>query len=280
MRRREFITLLGGTAVTWPITARAQQSAEPVHRLGVLMETAEKDPERTKQFARFKDRLAKSGWEEGRTVHIDYRFAAAHGEQFQTIARELVALHPDVVLAVSTPAIAAVQRETHTIPIVFLGTSDPIGSGFVASLARPGGNLTGLMLYEVGVAGKWLGMLKEIAPDLKRAALVANPKTTAYDYFVRTAETAAPSFGIEVVPNPISNATDIERSIDTFAQVPNGGLLMVTDGTTIVHRELVIALAARHRYRRFTAYVFSLLPVVSCHTALTLPTSLNGRHPM
>jgi putative ABC transport system substrate-binding protein len=211
------------------------------------METAENDPERTKQFARFKNRLASLGWEDGRTVQIDYRFAAAHGDQFQALAKELVALQPDVVLAVSTPAIAAAQRETRTIPIVFLGTSDPIGSGFVASLARPGGNLTGLMLYEVGIAGKWLGMLKEIAPDLKRAALVANPKTTAYDYFVRNAETAAPSVGIEVVPNPITNAADIERSIDMFAQVPNGGLLMVTDGTTIVHRELVIALAARHR---------------------------------
>lgn len=247
MRRREFIGLLCGTAAGWPLAARAQQSAEPMRRIGVLMETTENDPERTKQFARFKERLASLGWEEGRTVHIDYRFAAAHGDQFQALAKELVALQPDVVLAVSTPAIAAIQRETRTIPIVFLGTSDPIGSGFVASLAQPGGNLTGLMLYEVGIAGKWLGMLKEIAPNLKRAALVANPKTTAYDYFVRNAETAAPSVGIEVVPNPITNAADIEHSIDMFAQVPNGGLLMVTDGTTIVYRELVIALAARHR---------------------------------
>jgi putative tryptophan/tyrosine transport system substrate-binding protein len=254
MRRREFITLIGGAAAAWPLAARAQQSAEPLRRIGVLMETAENDPERTKEFARFKDRLASLGWEEGRTVHFDYRFAAAHGDQFPTLAKELVALQPDVVFAVSTPAVAAAQRETRTIPIVFLGTSDPIGSGFVASLARPGGNLTGLMLYEAGIAGKWLGMLKEIAPDLKRAALVANPKTTAYEYFVRTAETAAPSIGIELVPNPVSNATDIERSIDTFAQVPNGGLLMVSDGTTIVYRELVIALAARHRLPAIYAF--------------------------
>ena len=247
MRRRKFITLIAGAAAAWPLAARAQQSAEPTRRIGVLMETAENDPERAKEFAKFKDRLASLGWEAGHTVHIDYRFAAAQGDQFPTLAKELVALQPNVVFAVSTPAVAAVQRETRTIPIVFLGTSDPIGSGFVASLARPGGNLTRLMLYEAGIAGKWLGMLKEIAPDLKRAALVANPKTTAYDYFVRTAETAAPSLGIELVPNPISNATDIERSIDTFAQVPNGALLMVSDGTTIVYRELVIALAARHR---------------------------------
>jgi putative tryptophan/tyrosine transport system substrate-binding protein len=172
--RRQFISSLGGAAVTWPLAARAQQP-EPTRRIGVLMETAENDPERTKEFARLKGRLVSLGWEEGRTVHFDYRFAAAHGDQFPTLAKELVALKPDVVLAVSTPAVAAVQRETHTIPIVFLGASDPIGSGFVANLARPGGNLTGLMLYEVGIAGKWLGMLKEIAPELKRAALVANP---------------------------------------------------------------------------------------------------------
>jgi putative ABC transport system substrate-binding protein len=254
MRRRKFITLIAGAAAAWPLAARAQQSAEPTRRIGVLMETAENDPERAKEFAKFKDRLASLGWEAGHTVHIDYRFAAAQGDQFPTLAKELVALQPNVVFAVSTPAVAAVQRETRTIPIVFLGTSDPIGSGFVASLARPGGNLTGLMLYEAGIAGKWLGMLKEIAPDLKRAALVANPKTTAYDYFVRTAETAAPSLGIELVPNPISNATDIERSIDTFAQVPNGALLMVSDGTTIVYRELVIALAARHRLPAIYAF--------------------------
>ncbi len=246
MRRRDFVALFG-SAAAWPLAVRAQQSAEPMRRLGVLMETDERDPERAKQFASLKDRLASLGWVEGHTLNINYRFAAARADQFRTLAKELVALQPDVVLAVSTPAIAAVQRETHTIPIVFLGTSDPIGSGFVESLARPGGNLTGLMLYEVGIAGKWLGMLKEIAPNLKRAALVANPKTTAYDYFVRTAEAAAPSFGIEVVPSPISSASDIERTFDSFAQVPNGGLLMVTDGTTIVHRDLVITLAARHR---------------------------------
>jgi putative tryptophan/tyrosine transport system substrate-binding protein len=247
MRRRDFIKAIAVSAVTWPLAARAQQSATPTRRIGVLMETEEGNPERTKQFARFRDRLASLGWVEGHTVNIDYRFAAAHGDQFPTLAKELVALQPDVVLTVSTPATAAVQRESHTIPIVFLGTSDPIGSGFVSSLARPSGNLTGFMLYEDGIAGKWLGMLKQAAASLKRAALVANPKTTAYDYFVRTAEAAAPSFGIEVIPTPISNATDIERSIDSFAQVPNGGLLLPSDGTTIVYRDLVVALANRNR---------------------------------
>jgi putative tryptophan/tyrosine transport system substrate-binding protein len=217
MRRREFITLVGGVAASCPLWARAPQSNERMRRIGVLMETAEDDPERTKQFARFRDGLISFGWFEGRTVHIDYRFAAAHSDQFQSLAKELVDLQPEVILVVSTPAIAAVQRETQTIPIVFLGTGDPLGSGFVADLARPGGNLTGLMLYEVGIAGKWLGMLKEIAPGLARAALVANPKTTAYDYYVRNAEAAASSLAIEVVPTQVTNAADIERSIEAFA---------------------------------------------------------------
>jgi putative ABC transport system substrate-binding protein len=211
------------------------------------METEEGNPGRTKEFARFKDRLAILGWVEGHTVNIDYRFAAAHGEQFPTLAKELVALQPDVILTVSTPATAAAQRATHTIPIVFLGTSDPIGSGFVSSLARPNANLTGFQLYEDGIAGKWIGMLKQVAPGLKRVALVAGPKTTAYEYFVRSAEAAAPSFGIEVIPTPISNATDIERSLDSFAQVPNGGLVLPTDGTTIVYRNLIVALVNRNR---------------------------------
>jgi putative tryptophan/tyrosine transport system substrate-binding protein len=247
MRRRDFIGLVGGTAAAWPLTGRAQQSAERMRRIGVLMETAENDPERTKEFARFKDRLVSLGWLEGQTLHIDYRFAAAHADQFQTLAKELVALQPDVILALSTPVIAAVQRETHTIPIVFLGTSDPIGSGFVASLAHPGGNLTGLMLYEVGIAGKWLGMLKEIAPNLERAALVAGPRTTAYDYFVRNAEVAGSSLGIEIVPTPVADAADIERGIESFSRLANGGLVLPSDGTTFVHRDVVIALTARYR---------------------------------
>jgi putative ABC transport system substrate-binding protein len=140
----------------------------------------------------------------------------------------------------------ALQRQTGTIPIVFLGVSDPIGSGFVANLARPGSNLTGIMLYEAGIAGKWLAMLKEIAPRLTRVALVAGPKTTAYNYFVRNAEAAGPSLGIEIVPTPVAGAADIERGIEAFSRVPNGGLLLPSDGTTIVHRDLVIALAARY----------------------------------
>jgi putative ABC transport system substrate-binding protein len=238
------MTLLGG-AVAWPLAARAQQP-DRLRRIGVLQDTAEDDPQRKKQFARFLDGLASFGWLEGRTVRIDYRFAAADAGRYQPLAKELVALQPEVILGVSTPVTAALQRETNAIPIVFLGVSDPIGSGFAASLARPGGNLTGLMMYDVGIAGKWLAMLKETAPRLARAALVAGPRTTAYDYFVRNAEVAGSSLGIEIVPTPVADAADIERGIESFSRVANGGLVLPSDSTTFVHRGLVIALAARH----------------------------------
>jgi putative tryptophan/tyrosine transport system substrate-binding protein len=243
MRRREFITLLGGSAATWPLAARAQQPGERIRRIGVLQDTAEDDPQRKNQFAKFRDGF---GWLEGRTVRIDYRFAAADSTRYQPLAKELVALQPEVILTVSTPVTAALQRETQTIPIVFLGVSDPIGSGFVANLARPGGNLTGLMLYELGITGKWMAMLKEIAPQLTRVALVAGPRTTAYDYFVRNAEAAGSSLGIEIVPTPVADAADIEGGIEAFSRMPNGGLVLPSDSTTFVHRDLVIALAARH----------------------------------
>ena len=163
-----------------------------------------------------------------------------------SVSNQMQMLADEVIVTVSTPVTAALQRETNAIPIVFLGVSDPIGSGFAANLARPGSNLTGIMLYEVGIAGKWLTMLKEIAPRVTRVALVAGPKTTAYNYFVRNAEAAGPSLGIEIVPTPVADAADIERGIEAFSRVPNGGLLLPSDGTTIVHRDLVIALAARH----------------------------------
>jgi len=245
IRRRRFITLLGGAVAAWPLAARTQQFGDRIRRIGVLEETAENDKDRNSQFAKFREGLASFGWVEGRTVHIEHRFAAADAGRYQPLAKELVALQPEVILAVSTPVTAALQRQTSTIPIVFLGVSDPIGSGFAANLARPGSNLT-IMLYEEGIAGKWLAMLKEIAPRLARVALVAGPKTTAYDYFMRNAKAAGSSLDIEIVPTPVAGATDIERGIEAFSRAPNGGLLLPSDGTTIVHRDLVIALAARH----------------------------------
>ena len=246
MRRREFVTLLlSGSAVTWPLAARAQQ-ASGMRRIGVLMGTPSEDAESKAELAAFRDSLAKLGWLESNTIHIDYRFVA-DPDQYPSLAKELIALHPEVIFAQSTPVAAALQRETRAIAIVFVNVSDPIGSGFVSSLARPGGNLTGVIAYEPGITGKWLAMLKEIAPRLRRAGLVSNPKTTAYDYFLQNAKVAAASLDIEVVPRPINNIADLEPTIESFARVADGGLLMVPDATLVTHRDVIIALAARYR---------------------------------
>jgi putative ABC transport system substrate-binding protein len=245
VKRRDFITLLGGAAAAWPLAARAQQG-ERMRRIGVLMGDAEDDPGVKARLAAFRQGLDRLGWSPDRNVRIDYRFAANNPDQYQSLAKELVGVQPDVLLANTTPVAAAFERESRTIPIVFVNVSDPIGSGLVASLARPGGNLTGLLLYEEGITGKWLAMLKEIAPSLSRAALIANPKRTPYDYFVRSAKSVAPPLAIELAPTPVENAADIERVMESFAREPNGGLV-VLPGTPYEHRDLVIALAARHR---------------------------------
>ena len=245
MKRREFIGGLAGAAV-WPLAARGQQ-AEGMRRVGVLVGLAENDPEMKERIEGLRQGLEKLGWVEGNNLRIDYRFAPA-GTQAHLLARELIAQQPDVIVTQSTPATAAMQQETRTIPIVFAGVADPIGSGFVASLSQPGGNLTGLLQYEEGITGKWLAMLREIAPNLTRAAIVANPKTAAaFDYFLQAAKAVAPSHSIDLVPTPVDNAADIERAIEAFAREPNGGLVLPPDISTVVHRNLIIALAARHR---------------------------------
>jgi putative ABC transport system substrate-binding protein len=178
IKRREFITLLCGTAVAWPLAARAQQ-IDRMRRIGALIAFAKDDSETEERLAGFRQGLAKRGWVEGRNIHMDYRFAAGRGDQFPVLAKELVAMQPDVILAHTPGATIALQRETRTIPIVFVNVSDPIGMGFIASLPRPGGNLTGVLHYEATIVGKWLAMLREIAPRLTRAALLANPKVTS-----------------------------------------------------------------------------------------------------
>jgi putative tryptophan/tyrosine transport system substrate-binding protein len=246
--RRRFIAALGGAAGAWPLAARAQQP-DRMRRIGVLMSLAEDDPEAKARLAGFRQGLEKRGWSEGVNVGVDYRYAPAPAiAQAQVLAKELIALQPDVIFAHFTPVIAMLQRESLTIPIVFAGLADPIGSGFVSNLPRPGGNITGVMQYEASVTGKWLAMLKEIAPSLVCAAFVANPKTaTYYEYYLRAGEALAPSLGIESVPILVENAADIERAIESFASAPNGGLVLMPDLSTVVHRDLIIALAARHR---------------------------------
>ena len=246
MKRREFIALGGGAAAAWPLVVRAQQAAR-LRRIGVLMSLAADDPRTKAQLAGLSDGLAGLGWVEGSTIHCDYRFAGGNPDQFSVLAKELIALHPEVIFAQSTPVTAALQRETRTIAIVFVEVSDPIGSGFIANLARPGGNLTGIIQYEPGIAGKWLAMLKEVAPNLARVALLANPKGTAYEYLLRNATAAASSLGIEIISSPVDNVADIERSISSLARQDNGGLLCPPEAFITAHRDLVIALAAEYR---------------------------------
>jgi putative ABC transport system substrate-binding protein len=246
MRRRKFITLLGGAAA-WPVAARAQQ-ADRVRRIGVLIGLAADDPEAKARLAAFRQELDRLGWSERGNLRIDYRFAAA-GAQAPMLAKELVALQPDAILAQTTPVVIALQRETRTIPIVFLGVADPAGSGLVNSLARPVDNTTGFMLFEPSITGKWLAMLKEIEPRLARAALVINPKTAPYyELYLRAAQAAASSLAIEIVFAPIENAAaDIERHIEVLARELNGGLVLPPDSFTVDNRHLIIALAARHK---------------------------------
>jgi len=243
--RRQFITLLGG-AVAWPLVARAQLS-EGARQIGVLMGLAEADPDTKARLFGLRQGLEKLGWVEGRNLRIDYRFAPA-GARAEALAKELVALRPDVILSNASPATAALQRETSVIPIVFTGVADPIGSGFVASLARPGGNITGFLLFEASITGKWLAMLKEVAPDLARAALVIDPKSAPYyQFYLRPAQAAASSLGTELVLAAINNVpTEIEQAIAAFARVPNGALVLAPDTNTNLHRDLIIRLAARH----------------------------------
>ena len=252
MQRREFISFLGGTIASWPLAARAQKP-ERIRLIGML--AAINDPE-TKAF---EQELEKRGWSEGRNIHIEHRYAPA-GAQMQTLAKELVAMQPEVIFAMSRPATAALQKETGTIPIVFTYVIDPIGAGFIASLARPGGNLTGIMAYDPSVVGKWLGMLKEIAPQTVRVALLGNPKTAVYyDYLLGAAQAVAPALGIEAVPSHIENdAADIERAIAAIANIPNSGMLVLPENTTTLNGDLIIRLAARNRIPAVYSFKFQV----------------------
>jgi putative tryptophan/tyrosine transport system substrate-binding protein len=246
MKRREFITLVGSAAAAWPLVARAQQG-ERVRRVGVLLGLAENDPEAQSWLGGFRQGLEKLGWLQSNLL-IDYRYAPGNSaDEVLALVKEVIALRPDVILATGTSTVTAFQRQTRTIPVVFVAVSDPVGSGFIESMARPGGNVTGLLQYEATITGKWLALLKEITPSLTRAALMANPKVTAYNYFQRAAEGTASSLAIELTPLPVENAADIEHAVEYFARVPHGGLVLPPDTTTIAHRDLIIALAARYR---------------------------------
>jgi putative ABC transport system substrate-binding protein len=241
MRRREFISLVGGTVAAWPLAATAQ-TPERIRLIGML--AGINDPD----IKAFQQELEKRGWSEGRNIHIESRYAPA-GTQAQALAKELVAMQPEVIFAVSRPITTALQKETHTIPIVFTYVIDPVGAGFIASFTHPGGNLTGLIAYEPSTVGKWLGMLKEVAPQTVRVAILGNPKTAVYfDYLLGAAQAVAPTLGIEATPSHIENdAADIERAIAAIAGVPNASMVVLPDSTTTINHDLIISLAARDR---------------------------------
>jgi putative tryptophan/tyrosine transport system substrate-binding protein len=245
MRRRQFITLLGGAAA-WPLAARAQQSG-PVRRIGVLMPGTESDQEEQSRVTAFQQGLAKAGWTNGRNVQIDYRWGALDIDRLRAFAIELVGLRPDVLFAGNTTTLAALQRATRSIPIVFALVADPIGGGFAASLARPGGNITGIMSAEPPLAGKWVQLLKEMTPGMRRAAFLFNPEAAPYagEYF-RFAETAAASIAVELTAAPVHDETEIDDAFATLAREPNDGLIVLPDAFTRLHRGRIIAVAAQH----------------------------------
>jgi putative ABC transport system substrate-binding protein len=243
--RREFITLLGGAAAAWPLVARAQP--ERMRRIGVLMAHAESDPEGQIFVAVFRETLQKLGWAEGRNIRIDVRWAAEI-ELMAGFAKELVALQPDVILANNTPTTAAVLQQTTTIPIVFAVVADPVGSGFVASLARPDGNVTGFTLTEPAMTSKWLELLKEIAPHVSRVAFLFNPAATPYrDIYLNPFKATAPNFAVQAIPAPVHSPSELETVIAAQAREPNSGLIVMPDGFMNVHRAKITSLADRWR---------------------------------
>jgi putative ABC transport system substrate-binding protein len=244
MKRREFITLLGGAAAIWPTGVCAQRT-ERVRRIGVLVGSAESDPESVPRVTAFERGLTELGWVPGRNVLIDYRWAAGEPAHMQVLAKELVELQPDVLLASSTPVVAALARETRTVPIVFVVVSDPIGSGFVESLPRPGGNMTGFINIESSLGGKWLELLKELAPRISRVAAMFNPDTAPHaEYYVRPFEVAAPSLAVKPSRLPVRGATDIEQAMFDLGRAATSGLIVLPDTFTTVHPRVIISAAA------------------------------------
>jgi len=243
--RRKFIALIGGAAA-WPLAARAQQG-EPMRRIGALMSTAADDPEGQARIAAFQQGLQQFGWTIGRNVRIDSRWPVGDSGRTRRYAAELVALAPDVILATGSAAAAPLLQATRTVPVVFVIVPDPVGAGFVNSLARPGGNATGFIQFEYGISGKWLELLKQIAPGVTRAAILRDPAISAGIGQFGAIQAVAPSLGVEASPINVRAADEIERAVADFARAPNGGLIITGSALAIFHRHLIIALAAKHR---------------------------------
>ena len=246
MQRREFITLLGGAAATWPLAARAQQPGA-MRRIGVLTGIAADDPETQARYAAFLQGLQQLGWIDGRNVRIDTRWGAGDAANTHKYAAELVALAPDVILAIGSVSVAALLQETRTVPIVFAVVPDPVGAGFVDTLSQPGGNATGFMMFDYSLSGKWLEILKEIAPSVTRAAVLRDSALPAGIGQFAVIQSVATSVGVSVSAINVRDAGEIERAVTAFARSPNGGLILTASALAVVHRDLIITLAARHK---------------------------------
>ena len=245
MRRREFITLLGGTMAAWPLGARTQ---ERIRRVGVLTGAGgPNDEEAPARKAALEQGLERAGWVEGGNLRIDYRFPAANPEATRRYAAELVALAPDVIISSGTASMAPLLQATRTVPIVFVNVADPVGAGFVDSLARPGGNVTGFLQFEYSLSGKWVELLKEIAPRVTRVAVLRDPTVTSGIGQFAVVQSVAPSAGMEVVPINVRDPAEIERRFGAFANSANGGVIATASALAVVHRDLLVALASRHR---------------------------------
>jgi putative ABC transport system substrate-binding protein len=255
MRRREFIAALGGAAA-WPLAARGQQNSDRIRRVGVLIPFSETDAETQVLVAAFKQRFQDLGWTDGRNVRFDYRYTDGNPERTRSAGAELVGLAPDVILAYANPAVSSLIQVTRTIPIVFAQASDPVGSGFVSNLAHPGGNITGFHSFEPAIGGKWLEILKQVAPSVRRAAVVHHPNIAANTAFVRAAEAASTTFGVTVTAAGVLSAADIERALTEFALTPDGGLIVAPAPPTFDNRQLIVDMAARLRLPAVYSYRF------------------------
>ena len=247
MRRREFITLFGGAVATWPLATYAQQQPGQMRRIGALHTAAADDPIGQARNAAFLQRMNELGWTEGHNVRIDIRWPAADADRIRKYAAELVALEPDVILATGSATVGPLLQATRSIPIVFALVPDPVGAGFVDSLARPGGNATGFINFEYGIGAKWLELLKEIAPGVTRAAIIRDPAISAGIGLFGAIQSVAPSLGLEASAVNVRDAGEIERAVTTFARSANGGLIITGSALAVLHRRLIITLAARHR---------------------------------